>query len=87
MIVSNAGGPAIISTDECSKYGLKMADVSSLKEDLTKVIPSHGSTRIPIDLVGDADSSRFERVLSKVLPVSNVGAVGYNVYTLSNIGL
>jgi len=75
VIVSNAGGPAIISTDECSKYGLKMADVSSLKEDLAKVIPSHGSTRNPIDLVGDADSGRFERVLSKVLPASNVGAV------------
>jgi 4-hydroxybutyrate---CoA ligase (ADP-forming) len=75
VIVSNAGGPAIISTDECSKYGLKMADVSSLTEDLTKVIPSHGSTRNPIDLVGDADSGRFERVLSKVLPASNVGAV------------
>jgi 4-hydroxybutyrate---CoA ligase (ADP-forming) len=75
VIVSNAGGPAIISTDECSKYSLKMADVSSLKEDLTKVIPSHGSTRNPIDLVGDADSGRFERVLSKVLPASNVGAV------------
>jgi len=75
VIVSNAGGPAIISTDECSKYGLKMADVSSLKEDLTKVIPSHGSTRNPIDLVGDADSGRFESVLSKVLPASNVGAV------------
>ena len=75
VIVSNAGGPAIISTDECSKYGLKMADVSSLKEDLTKVIPSHGSTRNPIDLVGDADSGRFERVLSKILPASNVGAV------------
>jgi 4-hydroxybutyrate---CoA ligase (ADP-forming) len=26
VIVSNAGGPAIISTDSCSKYGLKMAD-------------------------------------------------------------
>lgn len=75
VIVSNAGGPAIISTDECSKYGLKMADVSSLKEDLIKVIPSHGSTRNPIDLVGDADSGRFERVLSKVLPASDVGAV------------
>jgi 4-hydroxybutyrate---CoA ligase (ADP-forming) len=75
VIVSNAGGPAIISTDECSKYGLKMAKVSSLKEDLAKVIPSHGSTRNPIDLVGDADSGRFEKVLSRVLPASNVGAV------------
>src|ERR687891_1473232 len=29
VIVSNAGGPAIISTDACSKYGMKLADISS----------------------------------------------------------
>jgi 4-hydroxybutyryl-CoA synthetase (ADP-forming) len=31
-IVSNAGGPAIISTDICSEYRLKMADISSSKD-------------------------------------------------------
>ncbi|MFZ0696790.1 MAG: acetate--CoA ligase family protein [Nitrososphaeraceae archaeon] len=75
VIVSNAGGPAIISTDACSKFGLKMADLSSSREAITKVIPPHGSARNPVDIVGDADYTRFEKVLVEVLANQNVGSV------------
>jgi 4-hydroxybutyryl-CoA synthetase (ADP-forming) len=75
VIVSNAGGPAIISTDACSKYGLKMADISSIRDDIAKVIPAYGSPRNPVDIVGDADFNRFEKVLSLVLAHPNVGSV------------
>ncbi len=75
VIVSNAGGPAIISTDSCSKYGLKMADISSIKEAISKVIPAYGSPRNPVDIVGDADYVRFEKVLLEVLAHQNVGSV------------
>jgi 4-hydroxybutyryl-CoA synthetase (ADP-forming) len=75
VIVSNAGGPAIISTDACSRYGLKMADISSIREDIAKVIPPYGSPRNPVDIVGDADYSRFENVLLLTLAHPNVGSV------------
>ena len=75
VIVSNAGGPAIISTDACSKFGLKMADISASREQITKVIPPHGSARNPIDIVGDADFNRFEKVLDEILSNQNVGSV------------
>jgi 4-hydroxybutyryl-CoA synthetase (ADP-forming) len=75
VIVSNAGGPAIISTDACSKYRLKMADISLSIEAIAKVIPPHGSARNPIDIVGDADYGRFEKVLVEVLSNQNVGSV------------
>ncbi len=75
VIVSNAGGPAIISTDACSKYGLKMADISAAREAIAKVIPPHGSPRNPVDIVGDADFGRFEKVLTEVLSNPNVGSV------------
>jgi 4-hydroxybutyryl-CoA synthetase (ADP-forming) len=75
VIVSNAGGPAIISTDSCSRYGLKMADISSIKDEIAKVIPSYGSPRNPVDIVGDADYLRFEKVLLLVLAHPNVGSV------------
>lgn len=75
VIVSNAGGPAIISTDACSKYGLKMADLSSSIEAIAEVIPPHGSARNPVDIVGDADYGRFEKVLAIVLSNQNVGSV------------
>ncbi|MFL6502767.1 MAG: acetate--CoA ligase family protein, partial [Nitrososphaera sp.] len=75
VIVSNAGGPAIISTDACSRYGLKMADISSIRDDIAKVIPSYGSPRNPVDIVGDADYLRFEKVLLLTLDHTNVGSV------------
>ena len=75
VIVSNAGGPAIISTDACSKYALRMADISSIRDSIAKVIPTYGSPRNPVDIVGDADFSRFEKVLQLVLSHSSVGSV------------
>lgn len=75
VIVSNAGGPAIISTDSCSKYGLRMADISSSKSEIAKIIPPHGSARNPVDIVGDADFNRFERVLTEVLTHKDVSAI------------
>jgi 4-hydroxybutyrate---CoA ligase (ADP-forming) len=74
-IVSNAGGPAIISTDACSKYGLKMADLSDSRDAINKIIPPHGSSRNPVDIVGDADSNRFEKVIREVLSNNHVGAI------------
>ena len=74
-IVSNAGGPAIISTDACSRFGLRMADISSSREKISKIIPPHGSSRNPVDIVGDADFKRFENVLTELLSNSNVGSV------------
>ena len=38
-IVSNAGGPAIISTDICAEFRLKMADLSASRDVISKVIP------------------------------------------------
>jgi 4-hydroxybutyryl-CoA synthetase (ADP-forming) len=75
VIVSNAGGPAIISTDACSRYGLNMADILSIRESIAKVIPPYGSPRNPVDIVGDADYVRFEKVLLQVLAHPNVGSV------------
>jgi 4-hydroxybutyryl-CoA synthetase (ADP-forming) len=75
VIVSNAGGPAIISTDACSKYGMKLADISSSREEISKVIPAHGSARNPVDIVGDADFNRFEKVLHEVVSNPTVGSI------------
>ena len=73
-IVSNAGGPAIISTDACSKAGIAMADITSVRPDIDKVIPPWGSSRNPVDIVGDADYNRFRGVLEHVLDHPNVGS-------------
>ena len=75
VIVSNAGGPAIISTDVCSKLGIKMAKIEEIRKKIDAVIPPWGSSRNPVDIVGDADFNRFENVLKEVLKHKNVGSV------------
>ena len=75
VIVSNAGGPAIITTDACEKYGIKMADITSIRPKIDAVIPPWGSSRNPVDIVGDADFNRFDNVLNEVLKHKNVGSV------------
>ena len=75
VIVSNAGGPAIISTDACSKMNIKMADIASIRKKIDEVIPPWGSSRNPVDIVGDADFNRFHNVLDRVLRHPRVGSV------------
>jgi len=75
VIVSNAGGPAIISTDACSKDGIKMAKIEDIRPKIDEVIPPWGSSRNPVDIVGDADFNRFNNVLENVLAHKNVGSV------------
>jgi len=75
VIVSNAGGPAIISTDACSRRRIKMAKIESIRPKIDRVIPPWGSSRNPVDIVGDADFERFRGVLNEVLKHKNVGSV------------
>jgi 4-hydroxybutyryl-CoA synthetase (ADP-forming) len=75
VIVSNAGGPAIISTDACSKAGIRMAKIESIRPKIDEVIPPWGSSRNPVDIVGDADFNRFHNVLDRVLKHPKVGSV------------
>jgi 4-hydroxybutyryl-CoA synthetase (ADP-forming) len=75
VIASNAGGPAIISTDACSKLGIKLANIDSIRSKIDAVIPPWGSSRNPVDIVGDADFNRFSNVLDRVLAHPNVGSV------------
>jgi 4-hydroxybutyryl-CoA synthetase (ADP-forming) len=75
VIVSNAGGPAIISTDACSKLGIKMAKIDDIRPKIDAVIPPWGNSRNPVDIVGDADYNRFNNVLENILSHKNVGTV------------
>ncbi len=74
-IVSNAGGPAIISTDACANLKIPMAKIESVRPKIDKIIPPWGSSRNPVDIVGDADYERFRGVLKYVLGHKNVGSV------------
>jgi 4-hydroxybutyryl-CoA synthetase (ADP-forming) len=74
VIITNAGGPGIISTDSLVRHGLKLANIEDVRPKINGMIPTYGSSRNPVDIVGDADYARFENVLNVVLDHPNCGA-------------
>jgi len=75
-IVTNAGGPGILSTDLIDSLGLKMAalteeTVKALKEKL----PPAASTGNPVDILGDALPDRYAVALEATLKDPNVHSV------------
>lgn len=74
-IVSNVGGPAILAADAVVKHGLKLAVLSqNTKKKIESVYAGVDATN-PIDLIADARSERYSRVLELVLAEENVNGV------------
>lgn len=68
IIVSNAGGPAVLSADEVEELGLNLAPLSpALAQVLKKKIPVLVNLNNPLDLLGDADPKRYELALDIIL--------------------
>lgn len=66
-IITNAGGPGIITADAAEKAALHVPELSKeLQEKLSGDLPDTVSLNNPIDLVGDATAERYEKTL-KVL--------------------
>src|SRR3989344_4467385 len=75
-ILSNAGGPAVLSADLVSESGLKLAILSAkTKKILEENLPRYASIVNPIDVLGDALSDRYHVALEAVLKEENVDAV------------
>lgn len=68
IIVSNAGGPAVLSADEVERLNLNLAPLkTSLVLKLKKNIPALVNINNPLDLLGDAETDRYELALKAIL--------------------
>ncbi len=67
-IVTNAGGPGIMATDACIRSGLELTTFADeTLRALRQRLPATASVRNPVDLVGDADSTRYRAALEAVM--------------------
>lgn len=72
-LVTNAGGPGVLSADAAVGAGLSLAVLSdATTTELKTFLPSASSTKNPIDILGDARSDRYARSLDLVLADSSV---------------
>lgn len=67
-IISNAGGPAVISADAVSESGLELAQFSEeTKNKLAQVLPRTASILNPVDVLGDALADRYATACETIL--------------------
>lgn len=60
LVLTNAGGPAILAADLAERFGIPLAEVSpALRAHLKARLPPTASLGNPIDLVGDARADRY----------------------------
>ncbi len=72
-IITNAGGPGVLTTDEVSDNGLQLAQLTEETAIALKaVLPPAASVKNPIDVLGDAVSERYEQALKLVEKDPNV---------------
>jgi acetyl coenzyme A synthetase (ADP forming)-like protein len=76
VIVTNAGGPAVITTDLLATHGLAMAEITKQSERaLREFLPREANYHNPIDVVGDALSDRYLHAMETVLAEDEVSAM------------
>ena len=75
-IITNAGGPGVMSTDRAEDVGITMAELSPASIDaLNKTLPPHWSHANPIDILGDATSDRYQKALDICINDKNIDGV------------
>ncbi len=75
-IITNAGGPGVMSTDRAEDVGIKMAELSDDSlHALNAVLPVHWSHANPVDILGDATSERYQQSLEVCLNDDNIDGV------------
>ncbi len=66
-VVTNAGGPGVLAIDQASLSGLEVNVLSEeIHAKLIEFLPKAAGTKNPVDVVGDADSVRYEKALRVV---------------------
>jgi acetyltransferase len=70
-VVTNGGGLGIVSTDAARASGLVMATLpDTVARALAEGLPANAGLGNPIDLIGDADASRYGHALQALGPAS-----------------
>ena len=72
-IVTNAGGPAVLAADSTITNGGELAKFSDLTvSTMDRALPSYWSHGNPMDILGDADSKRYELAVRTCIADPNV---------------
>jgi acetyl coenzyme A synthetase (ADP forming)-like protein len=68
IVISNAGGLAVLSSDYAERFGIEMVEFPpSIIQELDAILPPDWNRRNPIDMVGDASADRFAKTFDVMI--------------------
>jgi len=68
LILSNSGGPGVLTADQCAREGLELPALPPfLETELKNILPAEAAIANPLDLLADAREDRFGPTLQTVL--------------------
>lgn len=75
-IITNAGGPGVLTTDTVILKGLKLAEISAkTTSELKKHLPLYANFKNPIDVLGDARADRYEGAINILEKDKNIDSI------------
>ncbi len=75
-IITNAGGPGVLTTDAAIRDGLQLAKFSEeTTREFRKYLPANANIKNPVDVVGDARADRYNIALNGAFRDDEVDAV------------
>ncbi len=75
-IITNAGGPGVLTTDAAISRGLKLAKFSEeTTKILKKALPATANIKNPVDVIGDARSDRYVAAINAAFDDPDVDGV------------
>jgi acetyl coenzyme A synthetase (ADP forming)-like protein len=68
IVISNAGGFAVLSSDYAEQFGIEMVEFPpAIIRELDAILPPDWNRRNPIDMVGDASADRFAKTFDVMI--------------------
>jgi len=68
VVISNAGGFAVLSSDYAERFGIDLVEFpDDLKMELDAVLPANWSRENPIDMVGDSHPDRYAKTFDVMI--------------------
>jgi acyl-CoA synthetase (NDP forming) len=86
VVITNAGGFGVLSSDYAEQYGIGMVEFSDeLIHELDTVLPPDWSRANPIDMVGDSSADRFARTFDIMIKSQQLWDIAFIIAVPSAI--
>jgi len=75
-VVTNAGGPGVLTTDAFGGKEIELGDLDEkIKAELREFLPAESSVENPVDLLGDAMDDRYSKALDVLDSVDQIDMI------------